>query len=33
VARLGGTALLTKPFLGDELTQAIARATLRAPMP
>jgi len=33
VARLGGTALLTKPFLGDELTQAIARATLRASKP
>ena len=29
VARLGGTAMLTKPFLGDELMAAIARATGR----
>jgi FixJ family two-component response regulator len=31
VARLGGAAVLRKPFLGDELTQAIARATRKIP--
>jgi FixJ family two-component response regulator len=29
VARLGGTAVLPKPFLGDELMAAIVRATRR----
>jgi FixJ family two-component response regulator len=31
VARLGGTAVLTKPFLGHELMSAIAQATRTQP--